>query len=40
MTNIDLKKLNEQEKKAVLEILKEYSDTGKSSSLYNILYED
>lgn len=40
MSNIDLKNLTEQERKAVLEILKEYSDTGNSTSLSSLMYED
>jgi len=40
MSNIELKNLTEQERKAVLEILKEYSDTGNSTSLSSLMYED
>lgn len=40
MSSIDLKNLTEQERKAVLEILKEYSDTGNSTSLSSLMYED
>lgn len=40
MTNINLNNLTEEERKAVVEILKEYSDNGNSSKLTELLYED
>lgn len=40
MTNINLNNLTDEERKAVVEILKEYSDNGNSSKLTELLYED
>lgn len=40
MSNINLENLSEQEKEAVLSILKEYSENGNSSKLNSIMFTD
>ena len=40
MTNTELQNLSEEERKAVLEILKDYQDTGSLGKLNDLLYED
>lgn len=40
MTNINLSNLTKEERELALSILKEYSDTGSSNSLNNLLLED
>ena len=40
MSSINLNNLSEKERALALEILKEYSDTGNSAKLNNLLYED